>query len=392
MTVPPPLRVAIVAGEESGDLLGADLVAALQRRTGRRLELAGVGGRHLAAQGLRSLFDGSEIALMGFSAVVTRLPLLMRRIRQTAEAIVAFRPDVIVTVDSPAFGLRVAERVKARLPYVRAVHYVCPSVWAWAPQRAAKMAAYVDHVLCLLPFEPAALANLKGPPGTFVGHRLTRDPQIADAAAQQSARHLRQSEGRRTLMVLPGSRRSEVRGLIAPFGETVSILRARGHDFDCVIPTVPHVAAAVREAVSAWPVVPEVVEGPEAKVAAFARADAAIAASGTVTLELALAGVPLVSCYRLDPLARLAQRLVTVWSASLPNLVADWPIVTEYYNEHIRPQHMARAIEQLWRDTPARRAQLQGFEQVRRALRTERPSGDIAADVIAGLLPPAPAA
>jgi lipid-A-disaccharide synthase len=387
----PPLRVAIVAGEESGDLLGADLVAALKRHTGRPLQLAGVGGRHLAEQGLRSLFDGSEIALMGFTSVVRRLPLLVRRIGQTAEAIIAFRPDVLITIDSPAFGLRVAAKVKARLPFVKAVHYVCPSVWAWAPKRAPKMAAYIDHVLCLLPFEPEALKRLNGPPGTFVGHRLTRDPAIADAAAQQSARLIRQSEGRRVLLVLPGSRRSEVSALLKPFSETIAVLRARGHEFDAVLPTVPHVARLVREAASTWPVLPEIVDTTEARISAFARADAAIAASGTVSLELALAGVPLISCYRTDALATLMMRMITVWSASLPNLVADWPVVPEYYNDYLRPEHMARAIEQLWTESPARRAQLQGFEQIRRILRTERSAGDVAAEVIAGLLPAAPA-
>ncbi len=381
-----PLRIAIVAGEESGDLLGADLMGALARRVDGPIEIAGVGGRHLAAHGLKSLFDGSEIALMGFTAVIGKLPRLMRRLRQTTEAIIAFRPDVLVTIDSPAFSLRVAERVKARLPFVKAVHYVCPSVWAWAPQRARKMAAYVDHVLCLLPFEPAALERLDGPAGTFVGHRLTRDATIADAAAQQSARLLRQAEGRRTLLVLPGSRRSEVASLLSVFAETVEVLRGRGREFDVVIPTVPHVADAVRAGVADWKVQPEIVETAKARMAAFAKGDAALAASGTVTLELALAGVPLISCYKTDFITGLAQRMITVWSASLPNLVADWPVVPEYYNEYVRPQHLARTIEQLWTDTPARRAQLQGFEQIRRALRTERPSGEIATDVILGLL------
>ena len=170
-----PLKIGIVAGEESGDLLGADIVAALKAATGREVELVGVGGRHLRAHGLRPLFDAGDIALMGFSAVFRDLPRLVRRIGETARAIAAAAPDCLVTIDSPDFTLRVARKVRAANPDIPIVHYVCPSVWAWRPGRAAAMKPYVDHVLCILPFEPAELQRLGGPPGTFVGHRLTGD-------------------------------------------------------------------------------------------------------------------------------------------------------------------------------------------------------------------------
>lgn len=376
-----PLRIAIVAGEESGDLLGADLVAALGRIAGRPVELVGVGGRHLRELGLEPLFDGSEIALMGITAVLRDLPRLARRIRQTADAVAKAEPDCLVTIDSPDFSLRVASRLRAAAPSVPIVHYVCPSVWAWRPGRAPAMRAHVDRVLCVLPFEPEALARLDGPQGVYVGHRLASHPGVLAARAAQQGRAAAPGEARR-LLVLPGSRRGEVRRLLGPFGETLCLLGRRGAVFEVTIPTVPHVAALVEEAVAGWPVRPRIVEDEAGKWAAFGEADAALAASGTVSLELALAGVPLVSCYRTDWMWSAMMRFITTWSASLPNLIADWPVVPEVYNEFVRPGHLARLIEQLWADTPMRAAQLDGFRQVAGRMETPRPSGELAAEAV----------
>src|SRR6185437_270644 len=186
MTASPPLRIAIVAGEESGDLLGADLVRALQRATGRDVELMGIGGRHLQALGLKPLFDGSEIALMGFTAILRDLPRLIRRIGETARAIAAAKPDCLITIDSPDFSLRVTAKVRALNPDIPIVHYVCPSVWAWRPGRAKAMRPAVDRVLCILPFEVSELDRLGGPPGTYVGHRLTQEPGVIAASSAQA--------------------------------------------------------------------------------------------------------------------------------------------------------------------------------------------------------------
>lgn len=377
-----PLRIAIVAGEESGDLLGHDLVLALAEMTGREIGLSGIGGRHLRALGLESLFDSSQIALMGISAIVRDLPRLIRRIGRTARAIVTEKPDCLVTIDSPEFALRVARKVRALDPTIPIVHYVCPSVWAWRPGRAPAMRPYVDHILCLLPFEPAELARLGGPEGTFVGHRLTTDPGILLAARMQKDRPATLPGGPRTILVLPGSRRSEVNSLIARFSETLTHLRSRGHQLRLLMPTVPHVEALVAQATSTWTDRPEIILDPERKWRAFGEADAALTASGTVSLELALAGVPMVSCYRLDGMARLAQRFVTVWSASLPNIIADKPVVPEFYNEYVRPENLARQLEALLSDTPLRAWQKEGFAEIARRLQTARPSGMIAAEVV----------
>jgi lipid-A-disaccharide synthase len=379
---PGPLRIAIVAGEESGDLLGADLVEALKRMSGRPVELVGVGGRHLEERGLKSQFDPAEISLMGFTAVIRDLPRLLRRIGETARAVVAAKPDCLVTIDTPDFGLRVARKVRAAAPGIPIVHYVCPSVWAWRPKRAPAMRPHVDHILCLLPFEPGALGELGGPPGTYVGHRLTHEPDLAAATEAQLRRPAPSTTGVKTLLILPGSRRGEVKRLIEPFRDTVAALNERGSRLRLVLPTVPHVQEMVEAATAGWPQRPEIVSGAEGKWRAFAEADAALCASGTVTLELAIAGVPLISCYKLDPLAKALSFLVTSWSASLPNLIADRPVVPEFYNEAMRPHHLAHWLEALLGDTELRRWQREGFAEVRRRLATERPPGQIAAEAV----------
>lgn len=377
-----PLKIAIVAGEESGDLLGADIVEALKRVTGREVRLVGIGGRHLQALGLSPLFDSGEIALMGLSAILRDLPRLIRRISQTADAVANEKPDCLITIDSPDFSLRVAKKVRAADPAIPIVHYVCPSVWAWRPGRAVAMKPYVDHILCILPFEVKELARLGGPLGTYVGHRLTHDPGVLGAAKAQSLPRDLSDDRVKTLLVLPGSRRGEVRRMAGPFGKTISILRARGHRLRLLLPTVPHVADLVRASVASWDEKPEIILDPERKWQAFGKADAALIASGTVSLELALSGVPMISCYRLDPVMRMAQRLITVWSASLPNLIADRPIVPESYNEYVRPHYLARQLEALFSDTPYRAWQKDGFAEVARRMAVDRPSGDIAAGVV----------
>jgi lipid-A-disaccharide synthase len=378
-----PLKLAIIAGEESGDLLGADLVSTLAAASGREIELFGVGGRHLEALGLKSLFDPAAISIVGVGAVVRDLPRLVYRIDRTARAIAAYRPDCLITIDVPAFSLRVARKVRAACPGIPAIHYVCPSVWAWGPQRAPKMRPYVDKILCLLPFEPAELQRLGGPPGVFVGHRLTRDPGIAAAAERQRDRTgARRKDGVTTLLLLPGSRNSEVKALLPAFGETVSILRERGNKLRLLLPTVPHVAELVRQASGNWPEQPEIIIEQERKWEAFGEADVALAASGTVSLELALARVPLVSCYKADGLMRLLRGMIRVWSASLPNLIADRPVVPEHYNEFVRPGLLARHVEQLAAVSLERAAQLEGFDAIASALSTSKPAGEMAAEII----------
>lgn len=376
------LKIAIVAGEESGDLLGADLVRSLQRLSGREVKLVGTGGRHLQELGLAPLFDAGEIALTGLTAIIRDLPRLMRRISETARFIAAEKPDCLITIDSPDFSLRVAKKVRALAPGIPIIHYICPSVWAWRPGRAKAMKPHVDEVLCILPFEPGELARLGGPHGTYVGHRLATDAGVLAAAAMQERDRTFAVDREKTLLLLPGSRRGEVRSLLEPFGEAVSVLKERGHRLRLLLPTVPHVAKLVEEAVSSWPQKPEIILDSRKKWEAFGEADAALIASGTVSLELALAGVPMISNYKLDRVMRMAQGLITVWSASLPNLIADRPVVPEHYNQYVRPEWLARGLEGLFEDTALRRWQKNGFAEVRQRMATDRPSGEIAAEAV----------
>ncbi|BAB48185.1 MULTISPECIES: lipid-A-disaccharide synthase [Mesorhizobium] len=377
------LKIAIVAGEESGDLLGADIVRSLRQITGREVRLVGLGGRHLGELGLVSPFDAGEIALMGFSAVLRDLPRLIRRIGQLAKTIAEEKPDCLVTIDSPDFSLRVARKVRAANPSIPIIHYVCPSVWAWRPGRAVAMKPYVDHILCILPFEVKELDRLGGPPGTYVGHRLTHDVGVLAAQKAQALPRDLAQDRIKTLLVLPGSRRGEVRRLIEPFGETVSMLRARGHRLRLQLPTVPHVADLVKSSVNRWDEKPEIIVDPQRKWQAFGKADAALIASGTVSLELALAGVPMVSSYRLDPIARaVAPYLVSVWSALLPNLISDRALIPEFYNEYVKANNLARQLEALFADSGMRAWQKDGFAEIARRMATDKPSGEIAAGVV----------
>jgi len=382
-----PLRIAIVAGEESGDLLGADLIRELEKQAGRKVELVGVGGRHLERLGLKSLFSSGEIALMGVSAILRDLPRLIHRIGQTAAAIIAAKPDCLITIDSPDFSLRVAKKVRSGDASIPIVHYVCPSVWAWRQGRAAAMRPYVDRILCILPFEVGELERLGGPAGTYVGHRLTQDAGVRLAAAGQDQSRDMSAGNTRTLLLLPGSRRGEVSRLLEPFGETVNELRARGHKLRLVLPTVPHVAPTIGKSTQNWEQKPEIVTEPDAKWQAFAEADAALIASGTVSLELALSGVPMISCYKLDPVIRpVAPLLLKIWSASLPNLIADRAIVPEFYDRFVRPGILARQVEALLIDGGMRDWQKAGFAEVRRRMATDRPAGAIAAEAVLNMI------
>lgn len=380
------IRIAIIAGERSGDLLGADLIAAIAARLETRPELVGVGGPALASQGLVSLFDYSELSIMGVSAVLAKLPKLVWRIRQTADAIIAARPDCLIIVDSPDFTHRVARRVRAALPAVKIVNYVCPTVWAWKPERAPAMRAYVDHVLSILPFEPEIVAALGGPPLTYVGHRLTADPGLLAARAAQAERRNRASAEGRLCLLLPGSRGGEIKRLAARLGKAAEILRARDPSMRFVLPAAPGREEMVRAHVATWQVPVEIVTGDAAKWQAFGAADVAIAASGTVLLELALAGIPVVSIYQIDMLAYLLVHKITTWSAALPNLIVDRVVVPEYFNSSLRPGLVARAAHQFatpgaWRDRV-----LSDLDQVWDLMQTERPPSELGADTVLSLL------
>ncbi|MDP2118334.1 MAG: lipid-A-disaccharide synthase [Hoeflea sp.] len=381
------MRLAIVAGEPSGDILGADLVGALEAATGAAPVLIGVGGERLIARGLTSLFDYSELSIIGFSAVILNLPKLILRIRQTADAIIAARPDCLVIIDSPDFSHRVARRVRQALPDLKIINYVCPTVWAWKPERAPAMRAWVDHILSIFPFEAEIVRRLDGPPLTYVGHRLMDDPGLMAARAAQKARRVAGAgTAPPVCLILPGSRRAEVARLGRAFGEAARWLSDLNPDMRFVLPAGAHVERQVRDEVLGWDVMCSIVTGDAAKWEAFGRADVAIAASGTVLLELALVGVPHLSSYKLDPIARMMLNRITTWTAALPNMIAGHVMTAEAYDNHVRPERLARMADQLSRDTLHRAAALADCDLVWSRMRTDEPASGLAARTVLSVI------
>jgi lipid-A-disaccharide synthase len=349
------LDVFIVTGEQSGDQLGFKLIRALRKLSRRKLSVRGVGGPRMEKEGLRSLFPLEDIAVMGFSDVFARLPLLKRRIRETVEVVVANPPDVLVIIDSPDFTHRVARAVRKKLRHLPVIDYVSPSVWAWRPGRAHKMRAYVDRVLALLPFESAAHRRLGGPICTYVGHPLI---ERLDELRPKRGKRKRVSE-RINLIVLPGSRLSVVRRHMPLFGEVLEQIASGEPKMSVTIPAAPGLKTEIKTLAKNWPIKPRIVKGEDKKLAAMREANVALAVSGTGTLELALSGVPLVGTYRLEPLAKIVRRFVTVTAPHilLPNLILGKRAIPELVAENATAENIAAALRPLLKNTRERRAQ-----------------------------------
>jgi lipid-A-disaccharide synthase len=369
-------RLFLVAGEASGDRLGGALIEGL-RALGLDPELQGVGGPAMAAAGMASRFPMEELSVMGIAEVLPRLPNLLRRIAETAEAVAAMRPDALVTIDSPDFSLRVARAARRRLPGLRTIHYVAPSVWAWRPGRAAKMAEVIDHVLALLPFEPPYM-QAAGMTCDFVGHPVAAEPQATPAEVAALRAELAIGPGQPVLALLPGSRRGEVVRLAPVFAAVARRLRALSPELAVIVPAAPGVVGLLDERMRAdaagWPHVldPRGFEAPawEArKRAAFAAADVALAASGTVSLELAAAATPMVIAYDASALtAFLVKRLVRVDTATLVNLVTGTRAVPEFLFENCTPAAITPAVEALLAEPEAAAAQRAAGEAAMRLL------------------------
>ena len=373
--------IFLIATEESGDRLGANLMKVLRQRLGSAVRFEGVGGRAMAGEGLTSLFPIEELSIIGLAAVVRQLPKILRLIKHSADAVSKASPAILVIIDSPDFTHRVARRVRASDPGIPIVDYVSPSVWAWRPGRARAMLTYVDHVLALLPFEPEAYRRLQGPPCTYVGHPLTE--QLAALRPDIEERQRRVAPPP-VLLVLPGSRRSEIRHHMAVFGEALARLAAAGVAFEPVLPTMPHLLDVVTEALTTWTVQPRVVIGETEKRAAFRIAHAALAKSGTVTLELALSGVPMVAAYRTGSAeAWILLRAIKVSSVILANLVIGDSVVPEFLQQDCTPEKLAAALREVIGDFDLRRKQLKAFADIDQILSTGNvPPSVRAADIV----------
>jgi lipid-A-disaccharide synthase len=378
------LRIFLVAGEHSGDALGGKLMSALSARCKGRIHYLGVGGEDMEAAGLASQFPLSDVAVMGPLSILPRLPRIMSRVYRTVDSAVAAEPDAVVIIDAPEFTHPIAKRIRRRAPFIPIIDYVSPSVWAWRPGRARKMRPYVDHVMGLLPFEPAAHQRLGGPPCTYVGHPLIeRLDWMHELDPAPLAERLQLDPGRLVLVVLPGSRTSEVTRLMQPFGEALELLHARRIRPQVIIPTVAHVRPLVERLAQSWTVQPHLVEGEEDKFRAFRLAHAALAASGTVTLQLALAGTPMVVAYKVDGIAAHMRFLLNVPSVVLANLVLEENAFPELLQEDCTPEKLAEALEPLLRDSPERRAQLAALARIpHKMLLDGGTPSDAAADIV----------
>ncbi|KAF0119305.1 MAG: lipid-A-disaccharide synthase [Rhodospirillaceae bacterium] len=350
--------IYIVAGEPSGDLLGARLMAALRREAGGNVCFAGVGGENMAGEGLSSLFDLADIAVMGFWEVLPRVPRVLRRVRETVADIARRRPAVLVTIDSWGFTGRINRAVRALDLPLAQIHYVAPMVWAWGERRAARMAGSIDHLMTLFPHEPAYFERV-GVLATWVGHPVI-EGSTGDGPAFRHRHAI--AETAPVLCVLPGSRQGEVKRLLPVLAETVRRLVLCRPDLRVVVPTVATVAETVAAAVRNWPGPPVMVFAD--KYDAFAAADMALAASGTVVLELALAEVPMVVTYTVSPVsAWLFRRLSRVGFVTLINLLVDRLVVPEFLQERCRPDLLAEAVETLFDSASARAIQQAGCRE-----------------------------
>jgi lipid-A-disaccharide synthase len=349
-----PLTLMLVAGEPSGDLLGAELMAALKDLTRGEVKIVGVGGEAMAREGLEALFDLSATAIMGLQEVVPKIPEVLRRIRRAAEFAAATKPDAVVLIDSPDFTHRVAKRIRKIAPGIPTINYVAPQVWATRPGRARKMAGYFNLVLALLPFEPPFFAGY-GLKAVFVGHpALARGKKMVGGEAFR-ARHGIPADAP-LLAVLPGSRGMEVRHLLPVFTDTMAILKDKVPGLHAAIPAVPHVAERIRQGTEHWPVPLTIVSGEDEKFALFDAADVALAASGTVTTELALSRTPMIVTYKVGALTAWIYRKligVKVRYYTLMNLILDRLAVPELMQENCRPETVAAAVAKLLTDPAA---------------------------------------
>ena len=351
-------HVMLVVGEASGDTLGAALMIALKDALGERIRFSGVGGPRMEAQGIHSVFPMTDIAVMGPREVIPRLPLILKRMRETTNHAIENRPDLIVIIDSPDFTHTVAKRIHKKAPEIPIVNYVSPSVWAWRRGRAKAMATYLRKVFALLPFEPAFFKAEAGLDCVYVGH-----PAIEKIAPPEEGVAFRERHGlapdAELLLMLPGSRTNDVKRLIGLMGETAALLANENPQLKVVIPVVPHVREIVEDEVANWQVKPVLVHGEDDKRGAFAAANAALAASGTVSLELGLAGIPMVVAYKIDRIAAWAvSRMLKVPTVVLVNLVLDRPSVREFLQDACEPSALAGALSPLLRDTDIRRKAL----------------------------------
>ncbi len=355
----------LVACEPSGDLLGARLMSALRKITNGNVRFEGVGGERMQAEGLNTLFQQSELALIGLIEILPKIPHILKRLKETADAVKYIKPCAVITIDGPDFSFRLAKKLqKENIPLI---HYVAPTVWAWRPGRAKKVAKLYDHLMAILPFEPPYFEKV-GLPCTFVGHTVMEQGADKGDAARFHA-EMKIPENMKIITVLPGSRRSEIKRLAPIFGETLKQLQPFTEGFKVIVPTIPQVLDFLSPYLKNWPIKPVVLLGDQQKYDAFAASHVALAASGTVALELALAGTPHIIAYKLNMLTVVLYRwMIKVKFANLTNLLLNKLVIPEFLQINCTPEKMSKALFDLWSDEIPRNAQRKAFAEVKAML------------------------
>ena len=355
------MKLFLLAGEASGDRLGAELMRGL-RQLKPDVRFRGIAGPEMQSEGLDSLFDMAELSVMGLAEVLPKYFALKRRLDQTVAEVLAWKPDILVTIDSPDFCLRVARAVRAADPSIRTCHYVAPSVWAWRPGRAKKMAGYIDHVLALLPFEPPYM-QAEGMACDFVGHPVAAQAAVTSKQIAQFQADFGLDPARRSLVVLPGSRASEIKRLLPIFCKVVA--QPCFAEFQLIFPTLPHLEPLLRAEIDALAQDTVLVTGAgltaadaaEQRLVAYGAATAALAASGTVSLELAAAGTPMVIAYDMGFISRMViGAMLKIDTVTLVNLVSETRAVPEFIGKDCKAERIAPALQQIL-DAPDAQAQ-----------------------------------
>jgi lipid-A-disaccharide synthase len=378
--------IFVSAGEPSGDAIGAALIRALRQRTAGRLRIAGIGGERMAEEGVDSLVPLADLAIGGLAEVLPRAHVILRHVQAAVAAVRAMRPDAVVTIDSSGFNWRIAQRLRRSGETLPLIHYVAPMVWAWRGGRARRMARWYDHLMALLPFEPPYFERV-GLACSYVGHPvLDSGADRGDGARFRAVNGLGPEET--LIAVLPGSRHAEIRRLLPVMAAALPLLERAIGPFHVVVPTVATVVDAVAAGVRDWPGAPIVVSDPQAKYDAFAASLAALAASGSVALELAMARLPMVVCYRLSPLTEaLLDRIVKVRQVNLVNLLLDRPVVRELLRGECNAEALAAEGARLVRDEAVREAHIAGYDEALRRLGAGGPSPSLrAADQVLAII------
>lgn len=378
-------KIAIVAGEESGDQLGADIIKSLEKKTGKKLEIIGVGGHNLEKLGLQSLFPSHEISLMGIKDILKNLKKLLSYLEKTSNFFINENPDCILLIDNQEFNYQIAKNVKKRAAHIPIIQYVAPSVWAWREKRAKKIKPYIDHLLAILPFEEEVMKQLDGPPTTYVGHRLVNYAPIQDV--QNYRQNFIKNISSPTLLLLPGSRFFEINLLMPCFEKTVEHLKKNYPDLKIFLPTLEKTHSQIQKFIQKWKFKPKILTTENEKWEIFKKADFALAASGTVSLELALCGIPTVLSYKMDFISKIfIKPRIKIWSAALPNLISGKPLVPEFFNEFVNSEMLARQLQYLLENDHKYKAQLDGFSEVFKLMSCPTPPGDLGAEIMLNFL------